>query len=104
MTYKLFIDDERFPPEDGEGWVIARSSTEAITTVLRLGVPDFISYDHDLGGSDTSMRFVRWLIDVYLDGVILVFPTEYYVHSQNNVGRDNIIGLLNGFIRERISQ
>ena len=98
MTYKLFIDDERFPPNDGAEWVIARSSQEAIDIVRVRGIPDFISYDHDLGGADTSLRFIWWLIDCYLEGTFDEFPVNYYVHSQNPVGAKNIRELLQGFI------
>lgn len=99
MTYRLFIDDERFPPDDGNSWVIARSSDEAKQMVLDRGIPSFVSYDHDLGGDDTSIKFIWWLIDLYLDGTIQSFPTDYYVHSQNPVGAKNIRNLLDGFIR-----
>ena len=98
MSYNLFIDDERFPPDDGREWVIVRSSQEAIFTVAERGAPSFISYDHDLGGNDTSMRFITWMIDAYLDGEIDTFPVNYTIHSQNPVGARNIAELLKGFI------
>ena len=28
--YNLFLDDERFPPDDGREWVVARSVVDAI--------------------------------------------------------------------------
>lgn len=91
MSYKLFIDDERFPAENSGEWVIVRSSQQAISEVYQNGMPDFISFDHDLGGDDTSMKFLRWLLDELLDGMI-AFPVDfcYYVHSQNPVGAENI--------------
>ena len=98
MTYRMFIDDERFPPNDGWDWVIVRSSAEAMKMVLDRGVPNFISYDHDLGGEDTSMVFIYCMINLYLDGDIKVFPTEFVVHSQNPVGSRNINKLLLSFI------
>ena len=99
MTYRMFIDDERFPPRDDTTWVIVRSSAEAINCVQQHGVPQFISYDHDLGGNDTSMKFITWLIDAYLDGHIKTFPVNYTIHSQNPVGARNIQELLTGFIK-----
>ena len=30
MTWNLFLDDERFPPDDGRDWVIARSYGDAM--------------------------------------------------------------------------
>lgn len=102
MTYKLFIDDERYPVNESE-WVIARSSEEAKYIVSTKGIPQFISYDHDLGGDDTSMHFIRWLIERYLDGDIKTFPVNYTVHSQNPVGARNIKALLDGFIESEIT-
>lgn len=91
MSYKLFIDDERFPAENSGEWVIVRSSQQAISEVYQKGMPSFISFDHDLGGDDTSMKFLRWLLDELLDDMI-AFPVDfkYYVHSQNPVGAENI--------------
>lgn len=102
MTYKLFIDDERWPIDDGTKWVIARSSADAIAAVEGLGVPDYISYDHDLGGDDTSIKFIWWMIDAYIDGKITTFPVNYYVHSQNPIGAENIRSLLGGFISSEV--
>lgn len=91
MSYKLFIDDERFPAENSGEWVIVRNSQQAINAVYQKGMPSFISFDHDLGGDDTSMKFLRWLLDELLDDMI-AFPVDfgYYVHSQNPVGAENI--------------
>ena len=93
MTYKLFIDDERFPPDSwvGGNYKIARSSSEAIAFVEDYGMPNFISFDHDLGGDDTSMRFIGALISMLLDGfVVIPKDFDFYVHSQNPVGAGNI--------------
>lgn len=107
MTYKLFLDDERDPPNDNTQcvtgvpvpkWLIARSSCEAISIVESNGIPDFISFDHDLGGDDTAMRFIWFLINSHMDGSLESFPTDYYVHSQNPVGVQNIKGLMSSYI------
>ena len=102
MTYKLFIDDERWPIDDGTQWVIARSSADAISAVEILGVPEYISFDHDLGGDDTSIKFIWWMIDAYLDERITSFPTQYYVHSQNPIGSANIRSLMDSFIHSKV--
>lgn len=55
MTYQLFLDDERYPVLKKDNWVIAtpwhiaRNYDDAIWYVQNLGVPRFISFDHDLG-------------------------------------------------------
>ena len=96
MTYKLFIDDLRDPI--GNDWVIARSSAEARRVVFSRGFPYFISFDHDLGGDDTAIPFVRWMIDHSLDNPDIIFPADFYVHSANPVGAENIRGLMNSYI------
>jgi len=97
-NYALFIDDERYPPDDGRIWMIARSSDEALMLIERHGWPMYVSFDHDLGGEDTSMRFIRAALDRLLDNGDQL-PFAWTVHSQNPVGRDNIVALLQAFER-----
>jgi hypothetical protein len=94
---KLFIDDDagkpgiasfRNPPDDS--WMVARSSSEAIALIKAHGVPEIISFDHDLGllvdGSvDTSMKVIDYLIDNHYDSEV-----EFLIHSQNPIGALNI--------------
>lgn len=103
MTYKLFIDDERFPATDD--WVIVRSSQEAIAMIIEYGMPYFISFDHDLGGEDTAIRVIRWIIDSFLDGNLEIHPDfDFYVHSQNPIGAENIRKLMSGFIKSEVQK
>lgn len=97
MSYRLFIDDEREPV--GE-CVVARSSEEAFRVVLDLGFPTEINFDHDLGGDDTSMKFIWTLVNWMLDNN-LQFPQgfEYTIHSQNPVGRENISAMMDSAIK-----
>ena len=104
MKIKLFIDDERFPV--GDDWVVVRTSQEAIDYVVALGrIPDYVSFDHDLGGDDTSKVFINWLIDKLIDKVYTFPPDfDFYVHSQNPVGAKHIhetmLSLIQHFGRE----
>jgi len=98
MTYYMFLDDERDPPEDARDWVILRNSAAAIDYVLHHGQPEFISFDHDLGGDDTAMLFVRWLLH-HLAEQDAERAFTFYVHSQNPVGRQNIISAIEGYDR-----
>ena len=97
---KMFIDDERFPPNDGESWVICRTSSEAIEWVKQNGIPDYISFDHDLGGEDTSRVFIKWLTDELIDGR-LEFTKAFAisVHSQNPIGAKWIRETMDGLIK-----
>lgn len=89
MSYKLFIDDERFPIKDD--WMIARTSEEAVQTVLDKGFPSEISFDHDLGGDDTAIWFILWLYNEVPAGNVKI-PSyfKYSIHSQNPIGVANI--------------
>lgn len=99
MTYRLFIDDERMPPDDGNQWVIARTSGEAIDILHERGVPSFISFDHDLGGDDKAIPYVHALFDYVMDHrTVMPSGFAYYVHSQNPIGAGNIQGKMEGFI------
>lgn len=88
MSWKLFIDDERFPVDDG--WVIARTSADAIAEIARRGWPTYISFDHDLGGDDTAMPVVNWMLEQVLDGAYQGVIPDFYIHSQNPIGRDKL--------------
>ena len=97
--WAMFLDDERDPSFIGGGdeWVVVRSSAEAISeTVKRGSLPSKMSLDHDLGGDDTAMRFLRWATGFDED-----WNFQYSVHSQNPVGRDNLISLLESYRRSR---
>ncbi len=97
MTYKLFIDDERFPVTDD--WIIARSSSQALNVVISKGFPIEIAFDHDLGGDDTSMLFIHKIVDLLYDGHITIPKGfTYSVHSQNPIGVANIKGLMDNVL------
>ena len=97
--YKMFIDDERYPITPD--WFIARNSYDAIYAVKNYGFPNEIAFDHDLGGQDTSMVFVKWLTDYMLDNDIK-FPKGFIfsVHSMNPIGAEKIKNYMNNFIDE----
>ncbi len=82
---KLFIDDERHSADND--FIVKRTSEEAIRWMEENGCPDFISFDHDLGGDDTARRVVAWMIDKDLDNPDFIKKDfDFYVHSQNPVG------------------
>lgn len=95
MTWNMFIDDVRNPP-DGE-WIVCRSTDEALEKVRSLGFPDLISFDHDLGGEDTTMVFLRRLVNEEWDGISP--PPDYTIHSANPVGVENIRAFMESWKR-----
>lgn len=93
--WNLFLDDIRIPPESNTPskdhppfWTLAQSTEEAKELVKANGMPKLMSLDHDLGGEDTTMVFLKWLANEYWDGYEAV-PT-YFIHSANPVGIKNI--------------
>lgn len=90
----LWIDDLRTPPE---GWTWAKTSDEAIEVLSRHLFSDGseqieeISFDHDLGGDDTTRPVVLWMCEMDY------FPGTIYVHTANPVGREWIEGLINKY-------
>ena len=123
MSYRLFVDDERFPATSIENdayradvglpplsasrlrqeqgpWVIARSTASALATIGDLGLPTFIAFDHDLGDSvPTGHDLAKALVELDLDGVIdMPIDLVFEVHSANPVGRANIKGILDNYL------
>lgn len=86
-TNSLWIDDLRLPPE---GWAWAKTSEEAIACIENNAEPFFfISFDHDLGGDDTSRKVVLWLCEN--PGK---WPANAAVHSMNPIGKEWLTGMI----------
>jgi hypothetical protein len=100
--YKLFIDDERFPPADGGNWVIARNKSEVEAVIAQHGCSYFISFDHDLGANTPSGHDIAWMLvdtDLEQGGKFIPESFDFYVHSQNPVGGQNIELLLRAYLK-----
>jgi len=96
MNYKLYLDDERIPSsdwaKDGMPVIIVRSVEDFKKTIRLLGLPNSISFDHDLGEDlPTGHDAMRWLV---IEKEFDLRKTEIHVHSANPVGVKNIYGLL----------
>lgn len=100
---KLFLDDERFPPDDGGNWEIVRSVDEAKTFINHNGFPSFISFDHDLSDELTGYDLVNWIIDTDMDNDGKFIPEDFsfYVHSQNPIGAKNIQEKLSSYLAHK---
>lgn len=91
---KLYLDDLRNPKS--EGWDIVRSYDEFINFIDINGIPDIISFDHDLGeDSKTGYDAAKWICEYCFTNGIPI--PEWNVHSANPVGRQNITQLLENF-------
>jgi hypothetical protein len=88
---KLWIDDERNPPDSS--WSVVRTSREALIFIVNnLEHIEEISFDHDLGGTDTTMPIAEYLEDAAYYGTIK--RIKWNVHSANPAGRSNLIAAL----------
>jgi len=109
--YNLFLDDERTPKDvlnysDNQiyiqvPWFIVRNYDQFCTTVKEEGIPNIVSFDHDIAdfrriGNEsvelTGYHCAKWLIDYCMDHN-LELPETVLVHSKNIVGVKNIESL-----------
>jgi len=89
---QLYLDDLRPTPE---GFDRVYSYEEFVAYLERKGLPDFISFDHDLGEDLSGYDCAKYLVAYCLEHQRSL--PDYQVHSQNPVGRENIERLLENF-------
>lgn len=97
---KLFIDDERSPIVLDDSFIV-RSYNDAIDYLIRYGCPDYISFDHDLGSTEsTGYDIAKWIVerDISLRGAFIPKGFRFAVHSANIVGGANIENYLSGYL------
>lgn len=97
MTYSLWLDDLRPIPEGFDNW--SPDFEHACCLVKEKGIPNYISFDHDLGpGKMTGYDFAKYLCMLDYCGYAK-FPKDFSfgVHSANPTGQKNIEGYLFGY-------
>lgn len=126
---KLFLDDIRMPKDAinlvpsnynrvywEDDWHIVRSHKEFTNWISFHGIPDLISFDHDLadihyevdssdwefssdqlGVEETGLDCAKWLVDYCQDNGATL--PKYIVHSANPAGKKNIEGYLSNAIK-----
>jgi hypothetical protein len=104
---KLFLDDIRtiemvYDKSMESEFDIVRSYDQFVEYILKNGLPDFISFDNDLGLNERGelaldgYAAAKWL--VYESGLDLK-NLNFKVHSANPVAAEQIKGLLTNYIR-----
>ncbi len=93
---KIFIDDERMPPN--ADWVVVRDLDQLKEVLEQAKISgdkiETISFDHDLGQDENGQEkhdgyyIVQWLAEYYPE--LIVGETENIIHSANNIGRENM--------------
>lgn len=99
-------------------WIIVRNYDEFVNYIKSNGLPTMVSFDHDLGEDEAEQLRIdelmskrkareykktvmsgydcaKWLCEYCLDNG-LPLP-EYYCHSMNPIGKENIISILNQY-------
>jgi hypothetical protein len=120
---KLFLDDIRQPKDAcylvpnpalywEDNWAIVKNYPEFCKWIKFNGLPEIVSFDHDLadvhyevdfddwndltadqlGVEETGLDCAKWLVEYCLDNGFKL--PEYWVHSANPVGKKNIQGYL----------
>ena len=89
---KLYLDDLRVTPE---GFDRVYNYTDFVEYITQNGLPNFISFDHDLGEDESGYDCAKYLVEYCIEHN-LPLP-KFSVHSQNPVGKENIERLLNNF-------
>ena len=106
MIYNLFLDEIRtvsmvYPNSDKE-FVVVRSYSDCINYIKKNGLPQFMSFDNDLGEDENKnilpdgYAIAKWL--VYESGINLS-NFKFNVHSANPVAKKQIESLLNNYIK-----
>ena len=123
MKKALYLDDQRTPTDTLPGyepWYVVRNYDEFVEWISKNGMPDFLSFDHDLAEEHiddyfkqklaqgyqfpnyeeykekTGLDCAKWLVDLIQANPKLVLKT-CSVHSHNPVGANNIHSFINGF-------
>lgn len=129
----LFLDDIRIPLDcvlytkeqmfASWDWDIVRNYDEFVAYIQINGMPDFISFDHDLADTHytpehlwtdyeaskkwqeeqvhtekTGYHCAKWLVEYCMDNNCKL--PQYYCHSMNPVGKDWILGVLDNYNKQ----
>jgi hypothetical protein len=124
MSYNLFLDDYRQPNSCSyvkkenqryyfdNNWEVVKNYGEFIKMIGDKGLPDMVSFDHDLADvhydnksrkesfkyyPETGLDCMRWMID-YIQTNNLP-PPFVLIHSMNPAGAENMKSLFNNFLK-----
>lgn len=127
--YNLYLDDFRSPKQSYQitnhkaylfyDWVVVRNYEEFVDKIIKFGIPDICSFDHDLADehynpdlygsetydevydtfeSKTGFDCAKWLINYCIDNN-LKLPRSIMIHSQNIAGSANIKSLFETYYK-----
>lgn len=113
---KLYLDDIRIPKTDD--WEIVRSYKEFVDWITENGIPNVVSFDHDLANDHygltsntdfltwqeyyehqdrelTGYDCAKWLCEYCMENGLPI--PKWNVHSANPVGKENIENLIRNY-------
>ena len=104
---KLFLDDLRsidmiYDKNREDEFDIVRSYDEFMSYIKENGLPNFVSFDNDLGLDEFKQiakdgyAIAKWLV---YESNLDLREFKFHVHSANPVAADQIRSLLNNYIR-----
>lgn len=107
MTYQLFLDDIRdvqmvYKNLTDEDFVIVRNFEDFKQVITEKGLPEFISFDNDLGldenenVAEDGYAAAKWLV---FESGLNLRNLKFNVHSANPVAAQQIQSLLDNYIR-----
>lgn len=108
MAKNIYLDDLRMPHQSGykdTEWAIVRSFDEFRDRIIQFGIPEVISFDHDLGEDENGNELpsgydaLKWLTDFDLKFTKIPGNFQIKVHSANPVGRANIEGYAKNYFK-----
>jgi len=107
MSYKIFLDDERYPDwiynTNNDDWVIVRDMDEFKTAIKERGLPNFISFDNDLGNFESGVAkpegvdVVKWIV---FEKEFDISDMNFKVHSANTARQNYIFGTMTNWKNE----
>ena len=125
MSYNLFLDDERRPSQVTwvnlplVEWTVVKNYDAFVQVISSLGMPRRISFDHDLAAEHyrpsmydddkhynnyytdgtfkekTGHECAKWLVQYCVNRGEKI--PEYFVHTLNPIGKQNIISVLESY-------
>lgn len=104
MNYKLFLDDERSPPNNE--WILCRWPQEVIHRLqVFYGRVEEISLDHDLGNDEvgTGYDVLTWLEAQVFNDPSYPVP-KIHVHSANSSARIRMLSAIESINRFKNTQ
>ncbi len=138
MNYKLFLDDIRNPIDCSsymhkrigranslyleQDWIIVKNYDEFVDTINTLGLPQLVSFDHDLADEHydldkmdnqeeysklyetfqekTGYDCLKWMVDYHMenDPQLETFPV-WLIHTMNPSGYQNIKQYIQNYLK-----